>query len=470
MIDPVLTARLDALEQSLRRVTEQPSGWKAELSLESEDVEEDLWKGLDWTIGKRVRVQLGRVKEIRRKLVKAERNGNRSAAEQYMKEAWQDYAKAHEQSQEVFREWLDVIGGITLRAKRLDGSLCHMADELIRRFATASGGIRPCLTIPAPEETLAKTLGRVIRLRFPEWSMWTLPVIAHEYARVVVDEVDELHEYIEDKATEWVEQDGRIQQLAEEVQRLAESIENQDGTGEQEQERHQETVERYQKELDGRKERYKTHLLEFLADSFATYTIGPAYASAVILLRFDPSVAYHEDGKHTAYAKRACVILAMLGRMDRMAGFPSPYREVAEHVSNEWQGMLARAKPSGTLEAEVRQQLEDLVEGIWDMLYSAFGREPLYPHAGETGWQIAQQWSADWREQLEQRTALSTWEVSPTSKLHDVLNAAWLCRLAPEVDADRAREIAEAAHGQCQAIIARRRPSFQPQPQAQPTG
>jgi hypothetical protein len=412
-----LSSRLDALKASLKRVKEQSFSWQSELHLRvqlephplEECAEKDLW-GLDSTI----EAQLGHLKIIRKSLERAEKEENDAIAGQFIKEAWRGYARVCDKSQRIFREWLDLTGGLTLRAYELDKSLFNMADQLIRDCAVASG-VSPYLSIPAAHDDLTRTTGRVIRLRFPEWTLWDLPFAAYEYGQVVVDKVEVLRALIEDTTANWADQDREWQPIA--------------GNTEEQ-----------------NKKRYNHELRTFLADAFATHTIGPAYACTAILLRFDPLLAYDE---RAAYDKRARVVLAMLERMDEEAD-GSPYKEMIERLENHWSTTLARANPLGGVEAIDEERLNNLVGEIWQKITDEYKDEMLYPPAGETGWQVAKTWAVNWMQQLEASKDLSIWAVPSNSKLRDVLNAMWLCRISYPKNTD---EIAGAAYGQCEAII-----------------
>src|SRR5438105_12209375 len=121
MDDPVLSTRLDALEQNLKRVREEPSKWKSEWNVQKAgSAIESLWDDLDMTIGRQVRDQLRDLRKIRLKLDSAKQAGDNEAAQQYLAEAWHDYAKVYQKCQEVFRECLEFLGGLAFRDKYKD--------------------------------------------------------------------------------------------------------------------------------------------------------------------------------------------------------------------------------------------------------------------------------------------------------------------------------------------------------------
>lgn len=402
MVDAVLAARLDALEQNLKHAeAATPKQWQKNLNLTNVRVEDAIWLNLEVTIGREVKRLSAELKKIRKK--------------EDPKEAWEGYARAYEESEIIFRECLEFLGGLAFRDKLLDGKICMVADELIRSCA-AETLEQPSLAIPAPQEALTKTLGRIIRLRFPERSVWTLPYIAHDFGHVI----ERMDKFVQAEVPRWA---GQVKQPAEEYLRV------------------------------------------LLADAFATYSMGPAYACAAILLRFNPSSAYTEHDKRPAVAKRAHVVLTMLREMDDQAG-GGPYNAMIQHLEPEWRQMLERAGVSGTLEAEDKTRLHELVVAILEHFGTEFPETARYPHDGESGWLVAQKWQGVLWKHLGQDdpNADDFGEVSLTSKLRDVLNAAWLCRRkvslgkddSEQTKLDKIKQIGDEAHGLCEVIIEER--------------
>lgn len=424
MLDPILDARMSALEQKLKCVTRNPSQqWGPQLDLVMLDIEEDIWIGIDRTIGKEVQNHLREISDLREAL-RDDTNSKSNA------DAWREYTEVYEHSQETFREWLDLFGGLVLRQKRLDQNLCDVADTLIVRLARESTVSRT-LSIPAAREALAVTLARTIRLRFPEPTIWDLPFTAHEYGHVVVSENDEIRKHVKVTAARWADQDLESNLVAEDQKEQTE-------------------------------ERYKHHLEDFVADSYATHAMGPSFACAAVFLRFSPSRAYDETEYNAAYAKRARVIFAMLERMnDEASG--NPYRDVIEQLKGWWEAMLEQVEPSRGLTEADEGRLKDLVRDIWDRLEAEFVGLTLYPYRGKSndGWLVAQAKSDSWNEELEnlfQDLTDDDDRMLQPSNIRDLLNAAWLSRIDltdpndPETKY-KIDKVAKAAYGQCKRIV-----------------
>jgi hypothetical protein len=380
-----------------------------------------------------------------------------------LNEAWYRYADAYKESRRIFGEYLEFIGGLALRSRGLDERICCIADELIRKCSLeGTGSTWHSLTVIAPKESFTRTMARIVRLRFPEWSIWALPFTAHEYGHVVVGDPDSF----------------RLRRLLEgEVNRLAQNDDE------------------YQAAKDDQareriKERIKKHVDVLFADAFATYTMGPAYACAAIYLRFDPSNAGAETEELPSDNRRAHIVFKTLKRINEEAGANKinlVYTPVIEVLEEHWKQMLERAGSASALsewevdnqaagkqgaqseerdEAEERKMAQRRLERdqqfdvIWEALKPPhLLKKARYPaEGGEEGWERAKMWAVALQKGLEgagEEVPLAT-----AGKLRDVLNAAWLCRLnagAPE----QVKLIARNALKLCQRIIAQQRASQQ---------
>ena len=123
-------------------------------------------------------------------------------------DAWARYVVVYERSQEeIFHECMDVLSGLAFPHKSLcskdivfreqiDENIFRVAEELIADCGSAVF-VWPSLIIPAPREALVKTVGRLVRLRCCEWTIWTLPLVAHEFGHIVIEESKEISNRIE---------------------------------------------------------------------------------------------------------------------------------------------------------------------------------------------------------------------------------------------------------------------------------
>jgi hypothetical protein len=205
---------------------------------------------------------------------------------------WQDYGDANLKSQDIFAEYVDFLGGMALRDIGFDEGISRTAEDLIRTYTTNQPPQYPWLALPgARREALARTLARIVRVGFPEWTIWALPFTAHAFWQVIA-------RY--DFATD-LKLDG------------------------------QPVPERFQ---------------SCLGDAFATYNMGPAYAYAAFYLLLSPLEAYAQAGADTAGDdSRARAILEMLVAMSsgETEGDLPGYAGVADSLKTMWTAALTQA-------------------------------------------------------------------------------------------------------------------------------
>jgi len=162
------------------------------------------------------------------------------------------------------------------------------------------------------------------------------------------------------------------------------------------------------------------HLHEHFADLFATYSLGPAFASSFILLRLNPVDAYQESPTHPSHAKRVHSIFWMLDRMDQ-EGLMQPYRTLVDMLRRLWQQGLQDVGQTGSLsDAEIA-----LLESKLGELHGLLTRT--------TPTRLAYRVS-DWQKSqiIATRLLSDTWssgQKNEGASRRDVLNAAWLSRL-----------------------------------------
>jgi len=286
--------------------------------------------------------------------------------------AWELYAeRLHGLSKEVFDEYVDFLHGLAMRDAGLDGEICQLADELTRIWKMRD--VDHSLTIPTRQEAITSTLARIIRLGFPEWTIWALPLTAHELGHVVASKNEQLRGF--------VEEEGAIEPA-------------------------------------------RSHLEDYLADAFATYVMGPAYAFAAVLMRFNPVSAYDDDYEHPADAKRAYFVFNILQLMNEQADLKDPYTGIIDQLRLEWNAALEQAKQPVKLETRDEEQLnkwiaslkaKDLLRKAITVTYSADRWDSAVELQGKI-----EQHLKDGERGIEQLGSL---------ELRDVLNAAWLSRI-----------------------------------------
>jgi hypothetical protein len=281
---------------------------------------------------------------------------------------WTDYEKLlDERARPLFGEYVDFLGGLTMRDTGLDDRVCEMTDVLLGRFNAIIGDFVP---IPSRKAALSSALDSVIKLGFPEWSIWGVPLVAHEVGLALKDS----HE-----------------------------------------------VKKLQEEFAG--EATKEQLAELYADVFGAYTLGPAYGYAALLLRLHP---HHDEPIRDTEAKdvdRARLILLAL----ESAGDPGTgYQTEVARLKDTWtEAVVTKAAPGREAQAEADAR-GPVAEIDWIDNFVATAREYLKDRRSlrafdERRWTEAQ---TTWQE-LKDGRAMFDDDVD----LLAVLNHAWAARL-----------------------------------------
>jgi hypothetical protein len=282
-------------------------------------------------------------------------------------EAWKTYQAQYAEAQSLLSEYLEFIGGLALRDAGFDDGMCNYADKLI---ALVSGSTSSSVAIPARQETIRMTWGRIVRMGCPEWTLWALPLTAHD-----------------------------VWYTAAQDNLKTENIK--DFTGE---------------------ERW---VQECLADAYAVWSTGPAYAYAAFFLRLDP-FCVGEDREGCTHDLRAHAILKMWELMDKADGGNLPYLDVRSKLRDQWLDALAYAptqrqidgdgNPDFPVDKEKMKQLDELIATQFDAL-----------HQYGSGGFSAQNWRSiqDWPERLRNGQPIE----HPEADFRWVLNAAWVARI-----------------------------------------
>lgn len=423
MSDRILQERLQTLLRNLERIQNQ-QGWVQDLTkLLSDRGSISAWGDFTKTLYGRIQKQIGVAEEILSAFDRPDEGEARRQEADWIHQAWADYYEAVVESRQIFHETLEFLCGLVVRDDLIPGkqkavdegeppetlSIHQIADEHIRRVAEVlSAETLPInrAIIPAPKQEVYSNLGRYIRLRFPAWTVWHLPLLGHDYGALLPN-------------------------LALNEPRLAE---------------------------------YRSSRL--FADAFATYALGPAYPFSLLFLELKPYAANaaggaianangngngngdSPEGEHVDFA-RAMVVLNMLEQMNELENQnarnrnPSnPYNDVLMYLRDDWNAAVENAnkfedageRVGGLPQARV-SQLSDLVADVWDILGQF--RDLRYSASLENmGWKSAMKISEFWDHQLENKEPLSVPPIL-TSELRDAFNAGWLCRQAHKQDAAR---------------------------------
>lgn len=188
---------------------------------------------------------------------------------------WKEYVRVEAEAETLLGEIFELMGGLAFRDRSVDPWLFAVADQLVGWYAQRTSDSWDVVTVPCVRGAVARTLVRIVGLRFPEWSVWALPLTAYEFA----------YQYL------------RFGHKAVKVQSLIEQAGVEIEEGERK---------------------------VLLADAFATFTTGPAYLLAAVGLRLSAEEAH-----------RALVIFRVLEGLDRKGtydkDFLKSFRDQWEH-------------------------------------------------------------------------------------------------------------------------------------------
>ncbi|HXT61645.1 MAG TPA: hypothetical protein VN696_01285 [Pyrinomonadaceae bacterium] len=208
-------------------------------------------------------------------------------------EAWQSFESIQYDCNTLLEESLSFVQGALARSAGVDFGLCRIADALLAELSHSSDIPWQRFTMLAVGEFF-HDMAEIIRIRFPEGSIWNLPIACHEFGH-----------FTEEKLTERYAGQSRnpiTDVLAQEKYNDAKNV---------------------------------PLMRELYADLFATYALGPAYACTCLLLRFNRAKPYEDTVDHPSGAKRAYFILSALRQLN-IQHIAQPYTSIIERLDNAW--------------------------------------------------------------------------------------------------------------------------------------
>jgi hypothetical protein len=352
----ILLAQIEALDENLNR---------AKKVMDAQQIDPELRKAVrnrfEWLINNK-----------QNELMELRTSINRSMP---MDSCWNDFQNKRKECGLILSECLAFIEGVLVRSARIDDGICEVADALLAKLSDDADVTWQRFTIMGKDEFFTKTT-EIIRMRFPEFSIWNLPIVCHELGHFVGEEMRKS-----------ITPDIFVQILQEEGKRIEE------------------------------------HDIRFLheqfADLFAVYAMGPAFACTCILLHFDPMRAYEDGEEHPADAKRVHFILKALEEMDK-ASMPPIYIGIIDTLRKLWQRSLTSAGKPEKLSPDIENQLNERL----DKFYVRVIKKRLIG-VEYKGWPLAGVLSPELLSDKDVTQVLANYKVT----LLDVLNAAWLCRI-----------------------------------------
>jgi hypothetical protein len=337
-----------------------------------------------------------------------------------MSQLWGELEVIEDASAPLFAESLAFLDGVVARRAGVDGGLCALADALLIDLSRKADVPWERFTILAHSESWA-SVADVIRLRFPEMSIWSLPVAVHEFGHFLGPRLERagrggvsMHPFqdmLESERQKWIDGPDALKAL--------------------------ETA-----------DRNRAHLFELFADVLAAYAAGPSYLAACVLARFNPHGAFEETQTHPAPVRRVQAVMETLRLVDEAAGeFDRPYRDIREYLGGMWGDGLADAGVDRALSEGALEELTRRVEVLLALL-----RQEV-PSLLYSGW---------WQARGLRNSLTSAGGVKAPGaddSMLDIINAAWLARIEVMRDgggADRINAIGSDAFRMCEQIAARK--------------
>lgn len=301
-----------------------------------------------------------------------------------LEECWQEMRDLRGTVASLVVECLSFIQGALAREHGVAARVTALADGLVEDLVTRLPIDWKRFTLIAEREYVGGP-AEIIRIRFPETTVWSLPLLAHELGHFVGPRLG--HDDANGR---------RVLPFGEMLAAAARS-----GPGAQ-----------------GR-------LDELFADVFASWTAGPAFAMACLFLRFDPARGPDIPmARHPADVERMRVILRTL----RTTPSASP-RELVDELEERWGAAVSASGNARAVSAEAGHALDRRTDELTDLLAQELPRAARY-----AGWARAETLAEGFDAGHVPKGLPSG------SGPWDVVNAAWLHRSRATLRPDRSLE------------------------------
>lgn len=329
--------------------------------------------------------------------------------------SWKQLQSFSSSCGELFKECLGFLGGAMLRSAHEENDICEIADALLVELSRKTPIEWKGVTMLAEAHFFTETTG-LIRLPFPDYGIWNLPIAVHELGHFIGPRISD------------GQGDSPFQVLLQKVRNDVMKVEPGELSGDE-------------------VGRQLSHLRELFSDLFAVYAAGPAYACSCILLRFDPQdFTACEDGEtHPSHGKRVHFILKGLDQMSRTTE-GGPYARIINNLKVLWEWNLKRAGHEKCLDEKTIPSLNYQLFELYPILAT------FVPTVQYEGWNRAVELSSGLSLSREPAELLKDEDA-----IADVLNAAWLWRLRQTVEnSNTVHQVNLEAIALCREIIRRR--------------
>jgi len=246
----------------------------------------------------------------------------------------EDLRKRWREMEELNDFWevsLDYLAGVSLRHDGLDMDICCIADDLIRELQQCCKDLE-ALTILG-RDCCNSSLPQIVYLRFPEWTVWVLPLAAGELWRDVSRPAGQGRVIRPTISESYFSVIARGELARPDITRA----DLQSGRKKEEN-----TV--YSRWLN------KPLLKDCLTDIFGTFALGPAYVLSSIFLALDPS----DDNDRVRAETILCVIEAM---NNATSSFPHTANASLRAIAGAWdQAVRETGRANGLLPEDLKKR------------------------------------------------------------------------------------------------------------------
>jgi hypothetical protein len=291
----------------------------------------------------------------------------------------------------VFSEYVDLLRGVALRSAGFGdndaqlGDLFLIADQLPSLWGRVNGWEWQSLAVPSRQDGSGSSEAMVLRVGFPEWTVWALPFVQHGFG----------HVFAKRRQVAGPGPDDAINAAA-------------------------------------------------LADALATVATGPAYACAALLLRLDPA----EVTGPTEATVRSATILVTLKRIAE-ADPDGPVAILTDRLCSEWrEAVTAASGDVDAFDSAMAAPLSaDLADRARRALLGPPVGDPAQP-LWLRRWGTITTWAGHLQEGQHEQIHLADPAITGGDRrmtLIFMLDAAWLARVGTEASQDAPSPDAEDA-------------------------
>jgi hypothetical protein len=350
LTDEVLRIRLQEVKKTLERAAlvricpdqpaeaedpVDPDGFTNAVALRLPILEQRIikpvWMPLELQFRQESNLLIQDLEDVDRRLGELEAVADPEAATAELANLWADYADLERKSEVLLGEIVELLGGLSFRDRSEDPWFFAMADQMVQWYAGQTGDPWDPLTVPFIRHAAARALARVVGLRFPDWTLWALPLIGYDFA----------YQYF----------------------RRGDKAENILGM-----------IERRGVDIKGMEE---TRSRSLLAHAFAAFTTGPAYAFAALYLRLSPESAE--------------AALVITGTLEQLAGAGQFKPDFLDAFREQWDhSPVSRQEIDPEREKQLKAFSAAAFRALRDSLRDSYSEEDwVRARSVAQGWELA---------------------------------------------------------------------------------